>query len=85
MDAQAHKKAFGRRIAELRGACGLSQNGLGARVHERQSTISKWENGHISPPVDKVVGLAAALEVTVSELFDIPMGGDCDAHMAAVS
>lgn len=68
------KKAFGRRLRELRIKAGLSQSALGDLSGLNQSQISKWEEGESVPLITTAPDLAAALGVSVEALFVEPHG-----------
>jgi transcriptional regulator with XRE-family HTH domain len=65
------RSAFGRRLAELRKASGVSQAALGEQAHVDQRRISAWEKGLNLPPPDKVPQLAKALGADPQELFEL--------------
>lgn len=47
---------------------GLSKNKLGELTGVNQTTISRWENGIISPSIDNVIDLMNALNLPINEL-----------------
>jgi transcriptional regulator with XRE-family HTH domain len=63
------KEEFGARLGELRRAAGLSQKALAQKLGAAQSRIAQWETGVHNPPVTELPNLAAALGVTVADLF----------------
>lgn len=61
---------FRKRLAVLREAEGLTQPKLSERIGAGPQYISHLETGRIeTPPWDKVTKIAAALNVSVSDLF----------------
>lgn len=59
----------GARIRELRLASGASQSALQGRSGIPKARISRYENGHVMPTIETLDVLAAALGMTLSELF----------------
>lgn len=59
---------IGDRIKAARSAARLSQQKLGDKVNQAQTTISSWERGRTEPTRDDVVRLADALGTTVAAL-----------------
>jgi len=60
--------ALGERIRELRKEKGWSQAELGELVGTDSQHISRYETGRITPSVDALVRLAAALDVSTDYL-----------------
>lgn len=58
------------RIREIRKAQGLTLAELGARIGRAESTVWKYEDGSIDVPGSVLVLIAAALQVSVYELFE---------------
>ena len=56
-------------IAAVRKEKGLTQDQLGERVYVSGKAVSKWERGLSFPSVDVLENLAAALDLTVTELL----------------
>lgn len=72
MSADARDTAegqLGTRIRRLRRERGLSLAELGARARIATSTLSKVENGHLSLAYDRLLAIAQAFGVPISELF----------------
>ena len=63
-------KAFGRRLAALREARGISQEKLSALAGISRETISHIENGRQWARLSMLHRLAKALGVSTKELFD---------------
>ena len=64
-------KKMGKRIAELRGSLGITQQELADRLHVTSQAISNWERGVSSPEVAKLQQIATTLGVEVEELLCI--------------
>lgn len=56
-------------IQRLRVARGLTQSEFGAQVGADKTLVSHWETGKSAPALDRLIGVAAALGVTVDELL----------------
>lgn len=63
------KASLGERIANLRGARGLSQEALAERVHVSRQTISNWERGKTLVDVQSLAAIADVLGSSVSEVL----------------
>lgn len=61
--------ALAQKIAYFREKRGLSQRELAERVGVSQSAVAHYETGHNKPRIETVFRLAAALDVSVSELL----------------
>ena len=61
--------AFGRRVRDLRKGLGLSQEAVAERAELHWTYVSGVERGLRTPGLDVIGRLAAALDVTPSELF----------------
>ena len=59
----------GEMVRRLRGGAGLTQNQLAEGIGVSEKTVSKWETGRGYPDVSLIEPLAAALGVSVIELF----------------
>ncbi|MER5326550.1 helix-turn-helix transcriptional regulator [Streptosporangium roseum] len=68
------RRQFGLRLRDVREGQGLSQERLGELAEVDRKTINRIENGMYSPRLDNVVQIADALDITVKELFDVPVG-----------
>lgn len=64
------------RVKDLRTAAGLTQEQLAKAIGVTQTVIAAWERGAYSPKAAKLPVLAAALGVTVNELFCEETGQD---------
>ena len=61
--------SFGRRLAKIRKAKGLTQTELGQRIGASQRAMHHYEKKADYPPVQKLMDLARALDMTVDELL----------------
>lgn len=61
-------RELGARIARLRGEKGWTQPDLARRLEVSRERLSKWERGKHEPPLDMVIALCDALEVSIDEL-----------------
>jgi transcriptional regulator with XRE-family HTH domain len=66
---QDFRAVFGRRVRELRDRLGLSQEELAERAGLHRNYIGGIERGERNVAILNVVKLAAALELSVAELF----------------
>lgn len=58
----------GRRIKEARKKYGLSQRALAQRINKSKSAISSYEREDQMPPLDVLISLASALNVSLDYL-----------------
>lgn len=63
---------LGDKLRVLRGAARLTLQQLSKRTGISVSTLSKIENGQLSPTYEKIAALASGLDVEVGELFRGP-------------
>lgn len=63
--------SFGQRLAKIRKAKGLTQTELGARIGATQRAMHHYEKKADYPPVQKIVELAHALDMSVDELLGV--------------
>jgi transcriptional regulator with XRE-family HTH domain len=68
------------RLRSLRTTLGLSLDELAARTHLSASTISRVETGKRTISLDILLPLAAALQVDLDELLDVPGDDDVVIH-----
>lgn len=64
------KKQFGQKIKDLRAQRGLNQEELAERVGVFRTYMSRIETGVANPTLTMIYALAAALDVSVIELFE---------------
>lgn len=57
-------------LKELRVKKCITQTELAEELNVKQSTVSQWESGKVKPPLDKIVLLASALNVSPGEIFN---------------
>ncbi|AGC77134.1 DNA-binding XRE family transcriptional regulator [Nonlabens dokdonensis] len=69
----AFQKAFGKRLAELRKASGLSQLDLASLINVEKTSISRIENGRVNFTFYTATRLALALNVELSSLFSFSL------------
>lgn len=65
----AGRRAFGRRVRELRLAQGLSQEELAERADVHRTYVSSLERGQRNVGLDNILALAHALKVQPAALF----------------
>jgi transcriptional regulator with XRE-family HTH domain len=73
-------RELGARIARLRGEKGWTQPDLARRLEVSRERLSKWERGKHEPPLDMVIALCDALEVSIDELVTgspAPQAAEC--------
>ena len=56
-------------LAEARKKAQIRQADLAASMNVKQSTVSMWESGMVSPAADKLPKLAQILGCTIDALF----------------
>ena len=79
---------LGLRIRALRTSHGLTQEALAERVGFRASYVSQIENGAKGATIETLAAIAAALGMTLSELFlevDQPLPGEFDRLATALA
>jgi len=64
------RKRFGQRVRELRNDMGMSQEAFADHCGFARSYMSRIERGGANPSLDAIETLAAALKVSVRDLFD---------------
>ena len=69
MGTDDHRRAFGRRVRELRQPLGLSQEGLADRAGLHRTYIGSVERGERNVSLDNIYRLAEALEVHATDLM----------------
>lgn len=60
--------SLGERIAELRSACGLSQNQLAKAMDVSRQAVSKWETDQAVPDSIRMIHLAEVLDTDIEYL-----------------
>jgi transcriptional regulator with XRE-family HTH domain len=61
---------FGNRVRELRRQSGFSQEEFAMRCHLDRTYISSLERGHRNVSLKNIAAIAAALNVSLTELFE---------------
>ena len=69
-------QSFGQRLAKIRKAKGLTQTELGMRIGATQRAMHHYEKKAEYPPVQKIVELAHALDMSVDELLGVDVNND---------
>ncbi len=69
------EEKVGRRIKELRGKLGISQEELGFRSGVHRTYIASLEVGKRNISIATLEKIVNALEISFSEFFDFEMGG----------
>lgn len=65
------KSTFGKRLATIRKARGLSQRDLAEKVRISYRMVAYYESQTHRPPADKLPALAKALNTTTDELLGV--------------
>lgn len=73
---------LGSRVRELRKAQGWTLERAANQAGLARSTLSKIENGQMSPTYDALKKLAEGLEITIPQLFTPPRRGQINGRMA---
>lgn len=73
---------LGTRVRELRKAQGWTLERAAQQAGLARSTLSKIENGQMSPTYDALKKLAEGLEISVPQLFTPPRSGQINGRMA---
>ena len=73
---------LGERVRELRKAQGWTLEQAAKRAGLARSTLSKIENGQMSPTYDALKKLALGLEISVPQLFTPPERGQVNGRLA---
>lgn len=60
---------IGKFLKELRNQNHMTQEQLGEKIGVTNKTISKWENGHYMPPIDKLKALSDLYQVSINEIL----------------
>ncbi len=81
-DAQAVPLDLGVRVRELRKARDWTLEQAARQAGLARSTLSKIENGQMSPTYDALKKLATGLEISVPQLFTPPRPGQVNGRMS---
>jgi transcriptional regulator with XRE-family HTH domain len=77
---------LGKRIAQARKRCGLTQEQLAGRVGVTKQAVWQWEHDQGLPSLDRIIPLCRALEASVMDLLGdngLP-GADLRARIASL-
>jgi len=72
--AKALREIFGLNLRLERTRVGVTQEALAGMIGSDQAYISQIERGTVSPSLDVVERISAALEVTAADLLDVSLG-----------
>ncbi|WP_296419939.1 helix-turn-helix domain-containing protein [Pseudooctadecabacter sp.] len=81
-DAQAQPLDLGMRVRDLRKAQGWTLEQAATQAGLARSTLSKIENGQMSPTYDALKKLAVGLQISVPQLFTPPQRDQVNGRMA---
>lgn len=70
MELLMNLEKTGKLISKLRKEKNLTQAELENIIHVDRRTISKWENGKLTPDASVLINLSKALDITVEELLE---------------
>lgn len=62
------------RIRETRKAAGMTQEELASKIGVTRATLSRYENGTIDPPSNKLIAISEALGTLVEDILSEDMG-----------
>ncbi|MEM6758737.1 MAG: XRE family transcriptional regulator [Pseudomonadota bacterium] len=82
VDEAAEPLDLGARVRELRKARAWTLEQAAGQAGLARSTLSKIENGQMSPTYDALKKLAVGLEISVPQLFTPPQQGQINGRMA---
>lgn len=69
MQTEEQRRAFGRRLKELRNALRKTQKEVAAQIGLQLSQYNKYESGMHIPPADKLIQLAELFSTTIDYLL----------------
>lgn len=69
MQSEEHRKAFGKRLKELRNQRRWTQKEVAAKIGLQLSQLNKYESGMHVPPADKLLQLAELFATTTDYLL----------------
>ena len=64
-------KIFGERVKQTLKEMGITQRELAFRLHVQTSTLCEWLNDHNEPPMQMIVEIALALDVSTDFLLGL--------------
>ena len=62
---------IGKNIQKYRKERGLTQKDLAKKLQISNSSVSNWEQGINTPPIDRIIDICNALSISINELFDV--------------
>jgi DNA-binding XRE family transcriptional regulator len=75
MDKETLYKKLGSNIRHLRKTTGLTQMQLAERVDRSEDAISNIERGTSAPPPETALAIAQALNLQLTDLYDLDISG----------
>ncbi|MEO0357829.1 MAG: XRE family transcriptional regulator [Pseudomonadota bacterium] len=81
-DADAAPLDLGQRVRDLRKARSWTLEQAATQAGLARSTLSKIENGQMSPTYDALKKLATGLEISIPQLFTSPVKGQVNGRLA---
>lgn len=72
VETMNHRVEVGRRLRQARRRRGLSQSEVSQSAGITQASLSNYETGKRELPLSTVLNIAAALDVSLGELMEIP-------------
>ena len=78
MNIDEFKRRFGMRVQEIRIRKGLTQEKLAERIGRSPDMLSNVERGKSGTGFETLLQIAAALEVSLPDLFDLDQVGPSD-------
>ena len=63
---------FGQKLKEIRKMKGMLQDELAKLLGTSKATVSEWESGKRSPDIERLEGIAKALDISPTDFFDPP-------------
>ena len=64
-------------LPELRKEKNMTQKELAEKLYVTRQAVSRWENGETTPGIDMAKLIAAALDVPVMRVLDLPQEPSC--------
>jgi transcriptional regulator with XRE-family HTH domain len=75
MDKELLYKRLGQNIRHLRKQVGLTQIQLAERIDRSEDAVSNIERGTSAPPPETALAIAQALELQLTDLYDLDVSG----------
>lgn len=70
MNQEQLKKAFSKKLKEIRESQKLSQKDIATKLGYAVSTYANWEQGRTEPSVYDIFNLIKVFDIEANELFD---------------